>query len=153
MTPQDVLQLVRDQDIAYVDCCFQEFGGPWQHCTYAASELTEDSFTQGFGFDGSVIRGWQELNESDLLLVPVAETAAVDPFRESKTLQLICDIKDPLTKKRFSRDPRSIARKAERLFVFGGITARRGAWRAGGRAIIPPLPLVKRGRGCGRLRG
>ena len=113
MTPQDVLQLVQSQDIAYVDFCFQEFGGPWQHCTYAASELTEASFTQGIGFDGSVIRGWQELNESDLLLVPAEATATIDPFRDRKTLQLICDIKDPLTKKRFSRDPRSIARKTE----------------------------------------
>ncbi|MEM6257640.1 MAG: type I glutamate--ammonia ligase [Planctomycetota bacterium] len=121
MTPQDVLNLVRDQDIAYVDCCFQEFGGPWQHCTYAASELNEDSFTTGFGFDGSVIRGWQNLNESDLLLVPVAETAAIDPFRDRPTLQLICDIKDPLTKKTFSRDPRSIARKAEAYLAASGI--------------------------------
>ncbi|MEM6507311.1 MAG: glutamine synthetase beta-grasp domain-containing protein, partial [Planctomycetota bacterium] len=121
MTPQDVLHLVRDQDIAYVDCCFQEFGGPWQHCTYAASELNEDSFTTGFGFDGSVIRGWQNLNESDLLLVPVAETAAIDPFRDRPTLQLICDIKDPLTKKTFSRDPRSIARKAEAYLAASGI--------------------------------
>jgi len=121
MTPQDVLQLVRDKNIAYIDCCFQEFCGPWQHCSYAATELTEDSFTQGFGFDGSVIRGWQQLNESDLLLVPVAETAAIDPFRDRPTLQLICDIKDPLTKKRFSRDPRSIARKAEAYLAESGI--------------------------------
>lgn len=121
MTPQEVLQLVQTQNIAYIDCCFQEFGGPWQHCTYAASELSEDSFTKGFGFDGSVIRGWQQLNESDLLLVPVAETAAMDPFRDRPTLQLICDIKDPLTKKRFSRDPRSIARKAEAYLQQTGI--------------------------------
>ena len=121
MTPQDVLQLVRDRNIAYIDCCYQEFCGPWQHTTYAASELTEESFSAGFGFDGSVIRGWQELNESDLLLVPVAETAAVDPFRDRPTLQLICDIKDPLTKKRFSRDPRSIARKAEAYLQETGI--------------------------------
>ena len=121
MTPQDVLQLVADQNIAYIDCCFQEFCGPWQHCTYAAGELTEDSFTHGFGFDGSVIRSWQNLNESDLLLVPAEATAAMDPFRDRPTLQLICDIKDPLTKKRFSRDPRSIARKAEAYLVETGI--------------------------------
>lgn len=121
MTPQDVLQLVQSQEIAYIDCCFQEFGGPWQHCTYAASELTVDSFTTGFGFDGSVIRGWQELNESDLLLVPAEATAAIDPFRDRPTMQFICDIKDPLTKKRFSRDPRSIARKAEAYLKETGI--------------------------------
>ena len=121
MTPQDVLQLVRDKNIAYIDCCFQEFSGPWQHCTYAAAGLTEDSFARGFGFDGSVIRGWQELNESDLLLMPVAETAVIDPFRDRPTLQLICDIKDPLTKKTFSRDPRSIARKAQAYLAESGI--------------------------------
>ncbi|MFN3167039.1 MAG: type I glutamate--ammonia ligase [Phycisphaeraceae bacterium] len=124
MTPEQVLQLVREQNIAYVDCCFQEFCGPWQHCTYAARELTEASFTNGFGFDGSVIRGWQDLNESDLLLVPVAETAALDPFRDAPTLQLICDIKDPQTKKRFSRDPRSIARKAEAYLAESGVADR-----------------------------
>lgn len=121
MTPQDVLQLVQTQEIAYIDCCFQEFGGPWQHCTYSAAELTLESFTTGFGFDGSVIRGWQHLNESDLLLVPVAETAAIDPFRDRPTLQLICDIKDPLTKKTYSRDPRSIARKAQAYLASTGI--------------------------------
>ncbi len=121
MTPQDVLQLVREKSIAYIDCCFQEFCGPWQHATYTAAELSEETFTRGIGFDGSVIRGWQELNESDLLLVPVAETAVIDPFRDRPTLQLICDIKDPLTKKRFSRDPRSIARKAEAYLAETGI--------------------------------
>ncbi|MEM9021057.1 MAG: type I glutamate--ammonia ligase [Planctomycetota bacterium] len=124
MTPQDVLQLVRDQDIAYIDCCFQEFSGPWQHCTYAAGELTEQSFELGFGFDGSVIRGWQQINESDLMLRPVAETAAIDPFRDRPTLQLICDIKDPLTKKTYSRDPRSIARKAQAYLESTGIADR-----------------------------
>jgi len=121
MTPQEVLQLVREKNIAYIDCCFQEFGGPWQHCTYSAAELSEESFSHGFGFDGSVIRGWQAINESDLLLVPVAETAAIDPFRDRPTLQLICDIKDPLTKKTYSRDPRSIARKAQAYMVETGI--------------------------------
>lgn len=124
MTPQEVIQLVQTRDIAYIDCCFQEFGGPWQHCTYSVAELTEQSFTSGFGFDGSVIRGMQQLNESDLLLVPVAETAAIDPFRDRPTLQLICDVKDPLTKKRFSRDPRSIARKAEAYLEESGVADR-----------------------------
>lgn len=124
MTPKQVLKLVQDREIAYVDCCFQEFSGPWQHCTYAARELTEESFELGFGFDGSVIRGWQQINESDLLLRPVAETAAVDPFRDRPTLQLICDIKDPLTRKTYSRDPRSIARKAQAYLESSGIADR-----------------------------
>ena len=89
-----------------------DFPGLWQHTTYPVSELTEASFTDGFGFDGSAIRGWQAINESDMLIVPVADTAKVDPFYERPTLSLICDIKDPVTKKSYSRDPRSIARKA-----------------------------------------
>lgn len=124
MTPNQVLQLIDDKKIAYVDCCFQEFSGPWQHCTYAARELTEETFAKGFGFDGSVIRGWQELNESDLLLLPVPETATIDPFRDRPTLQLICDIKDPVTKKTYSRDPRSIARKAQAYLASSGIADR-----------------------------
>lgn len=89
-----------------------DFPGLWQHITYPVSELHEDSFTRGFGFDGSAIRGWQAINEADMLLVPVADTAHIDPFMQHPTLTLICDIKDPITKKQYSRDPRSIARKA-----------------------------------------
>jgi len=114
MTPKQVLQLVQSQDIEYIDCRFLDFPGSWQHTTYAASELTEQSFTEGFGFDGSSIRGWQAINESDMLLVPVADTAVLDPFYQHRTLSLICDIKDPVTRKQYSRDPRSIARKAEK---------------------------------------
>jgi glutamine synthetase len=112
MTPKQVLQLVKSEKIEFVDCRFMDFPGLWQHCTYPVSELTEDSFTEGFGFDGSAIRGWQAINESDMLIVPVADTAKVDPFYHRPTLSVICDIKDPVTKKRYSRDPRSIARKA-----------------------------------------
>ena len=121
MTPDQVLEFVRDQGVTQIDCCFQEFSGPWQRCSFSAGQLTADSFTQGFGFDGSVIRGWQQINESDLLLVPVASTAYPDPFYNSPTLQLICDIKDPVTKKTYSRDPRSIARKAAAYLESTGI--------------------------------
>ena len=90
-----------------------DFPGLWQHTTYPVGELNEQSFTDGFGFDGSSIRGWQAINESDMLIVPVADTAKVDPFYQRPTLSLICDVKDPVTQKSYSRDPRSIARKAE----------------------------------------
>jgi glutamine synthetase len=113
MTPKQVIQLVKQKKIEFVDCRFQDFPGLWQHTTYPVSELTEEIFVQGFGFDGSSIRGWQAINESDMILVPVADTARVDPFFQHPTISVICDIKDPVTKKEYSRDPRSIARKAE----------------------------------------
>ncbi len=112
MTPEQVLKFTHEQQIELVDLRFLDFPGSWQHCTYPIGELTLDSFEDGFGFDGSSIRGWQAINESDMLIVPVAETAIVDPFFEQKTLAMICDIKDPITRGRYSRDPRSIARKA-----------------------------------------
>lgn len=112
MTPKQVLQLVKSKQIEFIDCRFMDFPGLWQHTTYPASELTEQSFVDGFGFDGSSIRGWQAINESDMLLHPVSETAKIDPFLQHPTLSLICDIKDPITKKEYSRDPRSVARKS-----------------------------------------
>ena len=112
MTPKQVLELVKKNNIDFVDCRFMDFPGLWQHTTYPSSELTEESFVDGFGFDGSSIRGWQAINESDMLLVPVSDTAKIDPFLQHPTLSLICDIKDPITKKEYSRDPRSVARKS-----------------------------------------
>jgi len=112
MTAKQVLQLIKSKNIEFVDCRFMDFPGLWQHTTYPASELTEQSFVDGFGFDGSSIRGWKAINESDMLLVPVSDTAKIDPFLQHPTLSLICDIKDPVTKKEYSRDPRSVARKA-----------------------------------------
>lgn len=112
MTPRDVLKLCETKHIQFIDLRFMDFPGLWQHTTCPVSELTLDSFDHGFGFDGSSIRGWQAINESDMLLVPVAETAKVDPFLQHPTVSLICDVRDPITKKEYSRDPRSIARKA-----------------------------------------
>jgi glutamine synthetase len=112
MIPKQVLQLVKQKKVEFVDCRFMDFPGLWQHITIPAHELNEDSFELGFGFDGSCIRGWQAINEQDMLLVPVAETALIDPFYDRLTLAMLCDVKDPITKKQYSRDPRSIARKA-----------------------------------------
>lgn len=112
-TPRQVLALIKQHDIQFLDLRFMDFPGLWQHCTYPVSELREDSFAHGFGFDGSAIRGWQALNETDMLLVPVPETAVLDPFYERPTLSMACDIRDPVTKREYSRDPRSIARKCE----------------------------------------
>ncbi len=112
MTPKQVLQRIRQENIRFVDLRFLDFPGTWQHFTLSASQLNERSFEEGFGFDGSSIRGWQAINEADMLVVPVAATAALDPFFEHPTLTMICDVKDPVTRKRYSRDPRSISRKA-----------------------------------------
>ncbi len=111
MTPQQVLKLIKDENIRFIDLRFMDFPGLWQHLSLPVSELSLDSFTNGFGFDGSSIRGWQAINESDMLLIPVADTAKIDPFLQHPTVSMICDVRDPITKKEYSRDPRSIARK------------------------------------------
>lgn len=89
-----------------------DFPGLWQHTTLPVTELTLDSFEHGFGFDGSSMRGWSAINEGDVLLVPVAESARIDPFMLHTTLSMICDVRDAVTQKEYARDPRSIARKA-----------------------------------------
>src|SRR5215204_2942778 len=114
MTPQDVLKLCKQKNVQFIDLRFMDFPGLWQHTTCPISELHADSFEHGFGFDGSSIRGWQAINESDMLLVPVAHSAKLDPFLQHPTITMICDVRDPITKKEYSRDPRSIARKAVR---------------------------------------
>ena len=111
LTPAGVLQLVDQKRIQFIDLRFMDFPGLWQHTSLPISELSLASFDRGFGFDGSSIRGWQAINESDMLLIPVADTAKVDPFLQHPTLSIICDVRDPITKKEYSRDPRSIARK------------------------------------------
>src|SRR5439155_6046784 len=95
MTPQEVLKLVKSKDVQFIDLRFMDFPGLWQHTTVPISELSLDSFEHGFGFDGSSIRGWQAINESDMLLIPVADTAKIDPFMMHTTLQMICDVRDP----------------------------------------------------------
>ncbi len=111
MTPREVIQFCRQKKVQFIDLRFMDFPGLWQHTTVPITELTPESFDHGFGFDGSSIRGWQAINESDMLLVPVADTARLDPFLQHQTLAIICDVRDPITKKEYSRDPRSIARK------------------------------------------
>src|SRR3984957_13370754 len=113
MTPRDVLKLCEQKKVEFIDLRFMDFPGLWQHPPSPISELNLDTFSDGFGFDGSSIRGWQAINESDMLLVPVASTAKIDPFMLHTTLSIICDVRDPITKKEYSRDPRSIARKTE----------------------------------------
>lgn len=113
MTPKEVIKYAKEQGVQIVDLRFTDLIGTWQHFSISVGELTEGIFTDGLGFDGSSIRGFQSIHESDMLLVPDASTAKLDPFTEHKTLVFICDIKDPITMGNYSRDPRYIAKKAE----------------------------------------
>jgi glutamine synthetase len=113
MTPTEVFKLAKERGVRFVDLRFMDFPGLWQHTSLPMSELSIESFTHGFGFDGSSIRGWQAINESDMLLIPVAHTARIDPFLQLPTLSMIADVRDPITKREYSRDPRSISRKCE----------------------------------------
>ncbi len=112
-TPKDVLELVNKEGVQVIDLRFMDFPGLWQHFSIPTSELDESVFEAGLGFDGSSIRGWQQINESDMLVKPEPSSAFIDPFCEAKTLVMICNICDPITGADYTRDPRNIARKAE----------------------------------------
>jgi glutamine synthetase len=120
-TPLDVLKLAKESGAKILDLKFMDFPGLWQHFSTPISALTEASFEEGFGFDGSSIRGWQAINESDMLVMPDPATAIIDPFLAPATLSLVCDVADPITKQRYSRCPRSIAQKAEAYLKSTGI--------------------------------
>ena len=109
--PQEVLALCRENNVKAVDLRFMDFPGLWQHFTIPVNKLELDVFEDGLGFDGSSIRGWQAINESDMLVVPQPETAFLDPFTAIPTLVMICNIQDPITREDYSRDPRNVARK------------------------------------------
>ncbi|MFY8221627.1 MAG: type I glutamate--ammonia ligase [Pirellulales bacterium] len=121
MKPREVLAMCREKEVKAVDFRFTDFLGAWQHFTIPVGKLEEDTFEDGLGFDGSSIRGWQAINESDMLLVPVPDTAVVDPFATIPTLSIICNIQDPITREDYSRDPRNVARKAVNYLKGTGI--------------------------------
>jgi glutamine synthetase len=121
MTPKKVLEMAKENGAKVVDLRFMDFPGLWQHFTVPMSELEESSFEDGFGFDGSSIRGWQPIHASDMLVVPDATTAKMDPFYEAPTLVLICNIVDPVTREAYTRDPRNIAQKADAFLKSSGI--------------------------------
>ena len=112
-TPEDVAKAITDNDIQIVDIRFTDLPGMWQHTSYPATAFDADNVAEGLGFDGSSIRGFQEIEASDMLLLPDPTTAFIDPFTQHKTLVLICDIHDPVTKDFYPRDPRGVARRAE----------------------------------------
>jgi glutamine synthetase len=121
MKPKDVLGLAKDRSAVMVDLKFMDFIGLWQHFTIPLGELKEEIFEEGLGFDGSSIRGWAEIHASDMLVMPDATTAVMDPFMKDPTLSLVCNIVDPITKEPYGRDPRNIAIKAEKYLKSTGI--------------------------------
>ncbi len=118
--PKKVLEQAKAAHIDMVDLKFVDFPGLWQHFTLPLSEFSEDMFVEGAGFDGSSIRGFQEINESDMLLIPDASTAFIDPFSKN-TLSFICTVKDPIRKIPYDKDPRYIAQKAVNYLEESGI--------------------------------
>jgi len=120
-SPADVMRLVQDEGIEIVDFRFCDLPGLMQHFSAPAHELTEDGFEDGYGFDGSSIRGFQEIQESDMILCPDPDTAVVDPFRQHKTLNVNCFVRDPITGESYSRDPRYVAKKAEDYLTSTGL--------------------------------
>jgi glutamine synthetase len=120
-TVKDVLGLIKDKDIKMVDLRFIDPFGVWQHFTTSAKEFSADIFEEGIGFDGSSIRGFQTIDESDMILIPDPTTTFIDPIFEVPTAVLICDIFDPITRQPYTKDPRHVARKAEAYLKQTGI--------------------------------
>jgi len=120
-SPADVIRRAKEAGVQIVDVRFTDLPGTWQHFSIPLKELEEDTFRDGLGFDGSSIRGFQAINESDMLLIPDPASAFVDPCLQVPTLSLTCDVVDPITREPYSRDPRYVARKAEAFLKQSGV--------------------------------
>ena len=112
-TAADVLKTIKDEKVQMIDLRFTDLPGIWQHFSVPPSAVDADALDEGIGFDGSSIRGFQEIQESDMLVVPDPTTAFLDPFTTAPTLVLICNVRDPVTGQTYTRDPRYVAQKAE----------------------------------------
>jgi glutamine synthetase len=121
MRPKEVLEFAKNNDAKQVDLRFTDLPGLSQHVSYPIHELELDSFEEGYGFDGSSIRGWAVINESDMLLIPDPTTAFMDPFAKTATLVMVADVVDPVTRQHYERDPRWIAKKAEMYLQSSGL--------------------------------
>src|SRR5690606_15334724 len=108
-----ILKRIKDENIKFVDLRFTDTRGKWQHVTFDQSMVDADLFEEGTMFDGSSIAGWKAINESDMVLMPDAATAFVDPFFAQPTLSILCDVLEPATGQPYSRDPRTTAKAAE----------------------------------------
>ena len=120
-TPADVMTFAQEHNAKVLDLRFADLPGLWQHVSYPIGELSEDKFEEGFGFDGSSIRGWQAISESDMLIMPDPNAIFMDPFTDAPTLVISCNVVDPITKQHYERDPRWIAQKAENYLQYTGI--------------------------------
>jgi glutamine synthetase len=120
-TAKDVLQIIKDNDVKYVDFRFTDPRGKWQHVTFDVTMIEEETFSEGVMFDGSSIAGWKAINESDMNLMPDPTTAVMDPFFAAPTLSIVCNILEPATGEPYARDPRGIAKKAEAYAASTGI--------------------------------
>jgi glutamine synthetase len=121
MTPQDAVAFVKENEAKIVDIRFTDLFGMWHHFSVPASDFTENVFEDGLGFDGSSLRGFQSINESDMLLVPDPNSMFMDPFNEHETAVILCDIEDPITRQRYNKDPRYVAEKSEQYLKSTGI--------------------------------
>jgi glutamine synthetase len=117
----DVLKYIKANGIKFVDLKFMDMPGQWQHFTVPVTAFDADSWEDGFGFDGSSIRGWKAINESDMLIIPDPTTMFLDPFIELPTISLICDVHEPATREQYARCPRHIAQKAVAYLQSTGI--------------------------------
>ncbi len=109
MIPEQLIKRVKDEEIEFVDYRFIDIQGTWHHFTAPVSQFNKLVFTDGVGFDGSSIPAWKEIHESDMLVLPDPATARLDPFFERKTLVMICDVLDTVTREVYHRDPRTVA--------------------------------------------
>jgi len=121
MTPKEFFEFAKKNNAEMVDLKFCDLLGTWQHCSYPIDVLDDDTFVDGLGFDGSSIRGWQGIHQSDMLAVPDPDTACLDPFYARPTVSVLADIIDPITKERYTRDPRHIAKKGEAFLKETGL--------------------------------
>jgi glutamine synthetase len=120
-TPKEIVEFAKQNDVEMVDLKFIDFLGTWQHFTVPVSELNEEMLDEGRMFDGSSIRCWQTIDNSDMKVMPDLDTVKMDPFYEVATMSIICDIKDPVTGEGYTRDPRSVTKKAENYLISTGI--------------------------------
>jgi len=132
MTPTSVIKLAKGKEVKIVDFKLCDILGTWQYFAVPVNELTESVFEEGIGFDGSSVRGWKAINSSDLLVIPDADTAFIDPLAANPTLSLSCDVIDPLTREVYDRDLRGIAKKAEAYLKSTGIADTAFFWTGSG---------------------
>jgi len=121
MTPKEFFEFAKKNNAEMIDLKFCDLLGTWQHCSYPIDVLDDDTFVDGLGFDGSSIRGWQGIHQSDMLAVPDPNTACLDPFYARPTVSVLADIVDPITKEKYTRDPRHVAKKSEAFLKETGL--------------------------------